>query len=102
MARRSILGRKEFVPPIQAVDEHVHGGPVRRLAGQPVATLKQQNALTRGGEVTGERAAARPGSDHDNVETSVHAVLLPRLGARPGALAANGPANPPPMITMRQ
>ena len=68
---------------VAAVDEHVHGGPVLRLAGQPVAALEQQDALTRGGQVAGERAAARPGSDDDHVVMSVHAVLLPRPGGRP-------------------
>ena len=64
---------------VAAVDEHVHGGPVLRLAGQPVAALEQQDALTRGSQVAGQRAAARPGSDDDHVVLSVHAVLLPTV-----------------------
>ena len=65
---------------VTAVDEHVHRGPVRRLARQPVAALEQQDALARGGQVAGQRAAARPGPDDDHVVMSVHAVLLPRPG----------------------
>ena len=61
---------------VPAVLEYVHGGPVRRLAGQPVTAFEQQDALARRGEVAGERAAARPGPDHDDVITFGHVWLL--------------------------
>ena len=61
---------------VAAVLEHVQGGPVLRLAGQPVAPFKQQDPLSRRGEVAGERAAARPGPDDDDVITFGHVGLL--------------------------
>ena len=62
---------------VTAIDEDVFGRPVAGLAGQPVAALEQQDALARRGEVAGERAAARPGSDHDDVVVLAHAGVLP-------------------------
>src|SRR4029453_6459901 len=38
---------------VAVVDEHIRGGPVLRLAGQPAAPLQQQDALARGGQVPG-------------------------------------------------
>ena len=101
---------------VPAVDEHVHGRPVRRLAGQPVAALEQQDPLARRGQVAGQRTTAGPGPDHDDVVMSVHAVLLPRLGkgwnrwcwaqsmrvTRPGRGAAHGRRIRPPMITAQR
>ena len=51
---------------VAVVDEDVVRGPVRRLAREPVAALQQEDPLPRGGEVTGEGAAAgaRPDDDH--------------------------------------
>ena len=63
---------------VTALHEHVLGGPVRRLARQPVAALEQQDALARGGEVAGERAAARPGPDDDDVVMLAHAGSFPK------------------------
>src|ERR1700751_6167535 len=61
---------------VAAVDEHFRRRPVRRLPGQPVTAFEQQYALARRGEVARERAAARPGSDHDGVVTFGHVWLL--------------------------
>ncbi len=65
---------------VAAVHEHVHGGPVLRLAGQPVAALKQQDPLARGGEVAGQRAAARPGADDDHVIVLAHRSMVEAPG----------------------
>src|SRR5262245_6755209 len=53
---------------VAVVDEDVGRRPVGRLAGKPVAALEQEDALARGREVAGERAAAGAGSDDDDVE----------------------------------
>ena len=80
---------------VTAIDEDVFGRPVGRLAGQPVAPLEQQDALARRGEVAGERAAAGPRSDHDDVVVLAHAWLLPggtTVGAGvPGAVPDGSP-----------
>ena len=52
---------------VAVVDEHIGGGPVLRLAGQPVAPLQQQDALARRGQVAGQGAAAGAGPDDDDV-----------------------------------
>ena len=52
---------------VAIVDEHVPGGPVLRLARQPVAALEQQDPLARGSEMARERAAARAAADDDHV-----------------------------------
>ena len=52
---------------VAVVDEDVLREPVLRLAREPVAALEQQDALARGREVPGERAAAGAGADDDDV-----------------------------------
>ena len=52
---------------VAVVDEDVGGIPVLRFARKPVAALEQEDALTRGREVTREGAAARAGADDDDV-----------------------------------
>ena len=61
---RVVPGVRRVVP---AVDEHVGGVPVVRLARQPVAALQQQDPLARRGEVPGEGAATGAGADDDDV-----------------------------------
>ena len=46
--------------------------PVQRLALEPVAALKNQNALPRGRELACQRTAARSAADDDDVEMLVH------------------------------
>ena len=74
---------------VAALDEHVLGRPVGRLAGQPVAALEQQDALARRGEVAGEGAAACPGTDHDDVVVLTH-VLAPSGRGGDGRRACRG------------
>ena len=52
---------------VAVLDEHVRGGPVLRLARQPVAALEQQDPLARGSQMPRERAAARAAADDDHV-----------------------------------
>ena len=47
--------------------------PVLRLALEPVATLENQDALSRGRELFGESAATCAATDDDDVEALVHA-----------------------------
>ena len=86
LEERLVLGAVPVVGrDVAAVHEHVQGGPVLRLAGQPVAAFEQQDALARRGEVAGERAAARPGPDDDDVITFCHVWLLLSNGRAPAA-----------------
>ena len=55
--------------------EHRRGIPVQRLALEPVAALENQDALSRGRELAGERAAARAAADDDDVVALVHACV---------------------------
>ena len=52
---------------VAVVDEHVPGGPVLRLAREPVPALQQQDALARGSEAVHKRAAAGAAADDDDV-----------------------------------
>ena len=74
---------------VAAVDEHVAGAPVLRLAPEPVAALEQQDALSRGGEALDERAAAGPAPDHDHV-VAVHDCGPPG-SRRSGPVMASSP-----------
>ena len=46
--------------------------PVLHLALKPVAALEDQDVFARGRELPGERAAARPAADDDDVEALIH------------------------------
>jgi len=52
---------------VAVIDEHVGGGPVLRLARQPVAALQHEDALARGSEVPRERATTGATADDDHV-----------------------------------
>ena len=66
---------------VAAVDEHVVGIPVLRLAGEPVAALQQQDALAGGRQLAGQRATARAGTDDDHV-VAIHAHSSSSSSAR--------------------
>jgi hypothetical protein len=53
--------------PIRALDEHGGGVPVVALARQVVAAFEQQDSLAGRSDAMGERAAACPRTDHDDV-----------------------------------
>ena len=67
---------------VAAVDEHVLGRPVLRLARQPVAPLEQQDPLARRCEVPGEGAASGAGADDDDVVVAVAHVSSSRRSCR--------------------
>ena len=52
---------------VAVVDEDVVCRPVRRLTGQPVAALEEEDSLAGGGEVARERPSSRAGADDDDV-----------------------------------
>ena len=58
---------------VAVLHEHGRRIPVLRLALEPVAALENQDALSRGRELSGKRAAARAAADDDDVEALVHA-----------------------------
>ena len=72
---------------VAVVDEDVVRGPVRRLAREPVAALQQEDPLPRGGEVTGERAAAGARPDDDHV-VAIHQYSSSMLGTMIRAAAS--------------
>src|ERR1700733_1894878 len=80
---------------VAAVLEDLQGGPVLRLAGQPVAAFEQQDPLSRRGEVAGEGAAARPGPDDDDVITFGHVGLLLSNGRARSAWCRMSPGMAP-------
>src|SRR5215831_15142518 len=55
--------------------------PVLRLALKPVAALKNQDVLARGGELSDERAATCPAAYDDDVEALIHISLRLETGA---------------------
>src|SRR5215469_9491377 len=55
--------------------------PVLRLALKPVAALKNQDVLARGGELSGERAATCPAAYDYDVEALIHISLRLETGA---------------------
>jgi hypothetical protein len=57
---------------VAAVDEDGRRAPVLHLAREEVAALEHQDALARIGDGVGERAAARAGSDDDDVVVVGH------------------------------
>ena len=52
---------------VAVLDEDLAGGPVLRLARQPIASLEQQDALAGRREVRGQCPTARAGADDDDV-----------------------------------
>ncbi len=55
---------------VAVVDEHVVGGPVGRLAREPVTALEEQDALAGRRQVAHEGPAAGAAADHDDVVAS--------------------------------
>jgi hypothetical protein len=61
---------------IAVLHEHRRRIPVLRLALEPIAALENQDALSRGRELSGERAAACAAADDDDVKALVHACSI--------------------------
>ncbi len=67
-----VPGIGRYVP---AVDEDLTRIPVLHLAGEEVATLQDQDSLAGWGDGVGERTAAGPGPDDDDVVLVCHDTL---------------------------
>ena len=67
LERRVLLVVPGVLGHVAVVDEDVVGGPVRRLAREPVAALEEEDLLAGGSQVPRERAAAGAGADDDDV-----------------------------------
>jgi hypothetical protein len=66
--------------------EHL-GTPVLWFAGQDVAPFQQQAPLAGGSQRPGQRAAARPGPDHDDVVVLGHGRSFPAASRVTGSHA---------------
>src|SRR5262249_56279044 len=57
---------------VAVLHEYRRRVPVLRLALEPIAALEDEDALSRRGEVSRERAAAGAAADDDDVEALIH------------------------------
>ena len=67
LERRPLLVVPGVLGHVAVVDEDVVGGPVRRLAREPVASLEEQDLLAGGCQVASERSSAGAAADDDDV-----------------------------------
>ena len=71
---------------VRPVDEHRPRVPVPQFPGEECAALQQQDPLPGRRERVRQRAAARAGPDHDDVEVLRHDILPVKLQFVPRAL----------------